>query len=177
VQSEQRLAGGEEKRHGRVPQCLVDYLVVLSDAHVKVGVRAQVDDLLRLYLGALANAEGGYDVCDGGGFSLRCQGFRLCAHTVGHMGAPIWLDVHNVTICLLRVHHSGLDAVRLAALSLRGAFARSGLLHSAIRLGFGELVGGYALVEREEGAVAYREGPPMVATKVVALFDLVESAL
>jgi hypothetical protein len=88
----------------------------------------------------------------------------------------VWLDVHDITIRLW-IHHSGLDAVRLASLSLGGAFARGGFLHGAVGLGFGEFMSGDSLVQSEKGAAAHGEGPSMVTTKVVALFDLLESVV
>jgi hypothetical protein len=87
---------------------------------------------------------------------------------------PVYVDInlHRIAGIGWRVvHHRSLCAL----LRLPGCFARRWFLNSAVRV-FSELVGGDALIERKEVAVANGIGPAMVVPEMVSLLGLQESA-
>ena len=181
VDVEERAAGSEQHGSlGRPPRGVLDNALGAMEGREKGSVGGEIGNGFGLHVGALANAEGGEgEVSDGEGLGFGGYGFGFCADADdagGYVVGAVGVQVHGVAVeVVLLGARVGRQAIGLALLLPRGLLLGRGLLHGAVCL-VGKLVGGDALVQGEQGAVASRVGAAMVAAKVVALGELDGSA-
>ena len=178
VKLEEGFASCEQ--YGRLywpPQGMLDYSCGIRGRRDGDGGGIQISNGngFGLDLSVLAYAKRGYgDVSKRGRLCFRDHGLRLGPRAVCDMCGAVVLDVHGIAVDLgLGARLDAVGGLRLLALE---RLLWWGFLDGAV--GFGsELVGGYALVEGQEVAIARRIWSSVVGAEPVSRLRLRPSVL